>query len=84
MILNAETQVNEFVAATLLAAMTFSEKDDLYDFAEIDNDYGFGICEDIDIESLYVDEQMELFVKWHEKANEIFLEKRSEIIGGLE
>lgn len=82
--MSAETQVNEFVAATLLAAMTYSEKNDLYDFAEMDEDYGFGICEDIDIEALYVDEQMELFVKWHQKANAIFLEKREEIIGGLE
>ena len=82
--MDPETQVNEFVAITLLAAMTYSDKDDLYEFTEIDDDHDFGICEDIDIEALYVEEQMKLFVKWHNKANEIFLEKRTIIIGGLE
>ncbi|PWB87869.1 hypothetical protein [Methanobrevibacter thaueri] len=81
--MDAETQVNEFVAVTLLAAMTYSEKENLYEFAELDGDFGFGICEDIDIEELYVDEQMDLFVKWHNKANEMFLERRNEILERL-
>ena len=81
--MDAEKQLNEFVAITLLAAMTYSEKDDLYEFAELDGDLGFGICEDVDIEELYVDEQMDLFVKWHTKANEMFLEKRNAILERL-
>lgn len=82
--MNAETQVNEFVAVTLLAAITYSDKEDLYEFTEIDDDYCFGICEDIDIEALYVEERMEKFTEWHKKANTIFLEKRNELIGELE
>lgn len=82
--MNAETKVNEFVGITLLAAMLYRDKDSMYDFVEMDEDYGFGICEDVDIEELYVDEQMELFVKWHKIANTMFLEKRSEILEGLE
>ena len=81
--MDAEKQVNEFVAITLLAAMTYSEKDDLYEFAEINDECGFDICEDIDIEELYLDEQMDLFVKWHIKANEMFLEKRNAILEEL-
>ena len=81
--MDAEKQINEFVAITLLAAMTYSEKENLYEFAEINDDYGFGICEDVDIEELYVDEQMDLFVKWHTKANEMFLEKRNAILERL-
>ena len=82
--MDAEKQINEFVAITLLAAMTYSEKEDLYNFAEINDDCGFGICEDVDIEELYVNEQMGLFVKWHTKANEMFLEKRNVILERLE
>ena len=81
--MGAEKQVNEFVAITLLASMTYSDKDDLYDFAEINDDCGFGICEDVDIEELYVDEQMDLFIRWHAKANEMFLEKRNTILERL-
>lgn len=81
--MDAEKQLNEFVAITLLAAMTYSEKENLYEFAEINDDCGFGICEDVDIEELYVDEQMDLFVKWHTKANEMFLEKRNAILERL-
>ena len=81
--MDAETQVNEFVAITLLAAMTYSEKENLYDFAEMNDDCGFGICNDVDIEGLNVDEQMELFVEWHNKANEMFLEKRNELLEEL-
>lgn len=82
--MNAEKQVNEFVAITLLAAMTYSEKEDLYEFAEINDDFGFDICGDIDIEELYVNEQMDLFVEWHKKANKMFLERRNEILERLE
>lgn len=78
--MDAEKQLNEFVAITLLAAMTYSEKDDLYEFAEINDECGFGICEDVDIEELYVDEQMDLFVEWHIKANEMFLERKNKIL----
>ena len=81
--MDAEKQLNEFVAVTLLAAMTYSEKDDLYEFVELDGDFGFGICGDIDIEELYLDEQMELFVKWHNEANEMFLQKRNELLEEL-
>lgn len=81
--MDAEKQVNEFVAITLLAAMTYSDKEDLYEFAEINDDCEFGICEDVDIEELYVEEQMRLFVKWHNDANKMFLEKRNEILGRL-
>ena len=81
--MDVKKQVNEFVAITLLAAKTYSDKDDLYDFARMDSDYGFGICEDVDIEELYIDEQMDLFVKWHTKANEMFLEKRNAILERL-
>ena len=81
--MDAENQLDKFVAITLLAAMTYSDKEDLYEFAEINDDFGFDICEDIDIEELYVDGQMDLFVKWHTKANEMFLEKRNAILGRL-
>lgn len=63
--------------------MTYSDKDGLFEFTDVDDDYGFDICEDMGVEALYVDEQMEFFVKWYNKANEIFLDKREQLIGGL-
>lgn len=81
--MDAEKQLNKFVAITLLAAKTYSDKDDLYEFAQINDDFGFDICEDVDIEELYVDEQMDLFVKWHTKANEMFSERKNKLLKEL-
>lgn len=83
--MDTKIKVDEFVAVTLLAAIKYKGTHSLYDFAEINDDYGFGICEeDVDIEALYVEDEMETFERWHIKANELFLKKRSEMIDELQ
>lgn len=78
--MKAKNIVDEFVAITLLSAIQYKTVEDMFSFAEIDNDYGFNICGDEDFYGMYLKEQEELFNSWHIKANELFLAKRFELL----
>ena len=80
----ANTLINEFVGLIILTNIEFNDKEDLYDFAEIDDDYGFNICNETDIESLSsYEECLEVMDNWKEDAINLYLDRRQDILDGL-
>lgn len=75
-----EIKINELIALTLLSAIQYRTVEDMFNFCEICDDYGFEITGDIDFYGLYNDEQEKLFKEWHIKANEMFLKARKELL----
>lgn len=79
----AEEKTDELVALTILTNMTYRTVDDMFEFCEICDDYGFDITGDIDFYGLYNEEQKKLFEEWYIKANELFLTTRFELLSML-
>lgn len=80
--IDATEKINEFVAITMLSAMSYKTHEDLYIFMEIDDDYQFDICHE-NIMDLFPEDKEKLFKEWNQIANEIFLHKRMELINLL-
>lgn len=83
--MNAEKEISDLIALAAMCQILYSCEEDMYDFAEIDEQHHFGICgEDEDISDMYYDEQMEVFAKWHKEALDRLIRLKAHLIKELE
>lgn len=82
--MNAEKEINDLIALAVLSNIKYSCEDDMYEFAEIDEECNFGICrDDEDISDMYYEEQMEVFKRWHDEARERLFRLKAHLIREL-
>lgn len=82
--------INLYTALVVLGSQTvdynFIDKEDLYDFCELDNDLGTGIVDsvspDVDLEEVYPDKYADLHIKWRTEAVIRYQKMRDEFLMG--